>query len=123
MKTNIMLVITVCIWSFYTPKHYHFMVLPFYLFSSFSLHDVSNRWFLLICIMQSGKQCLCRYTLPTELGKGFFSNCGLNSVISDTYSDLKITSIADAVEGRINVTCNNGLVGCSCTLSLNILMV
>jgi hypothetical protein len=73
--------------------------------------------------MQSGKQCLCRYTLPIELGKGFFSNYDLNSEISDTYSDLKITSIADSVEGRINVTCSNGLVGCSCTFPLNILIV
>lgn len=72
--------------------------------------------------MQSGKQCLCRYALPTELGKGFFSNYDLHSEISDTFSDLKITSIADAVEGRINVTCSNGLVWCSCTLSLNILL-
>ena len=72
--------------------------------------------------MQSGKQCLCRYTLPNELGKGFFSNHELNSDISDTYSDLKITSIADAVEGRINVTCSNGLVGCSCTLSLCVIV-
>jgi hypothetical protein len=72
--------------------------------------------------MQSGKQCLCRYTLPNELGKGFFSNHELNSDISDTYSDLKITSIADAVEGRINVTCSNGLVRCPCTLSLCVLV-
>ena len=72
--------------------------------------------------MQSGKQCLCRYTLPNELGKGFFSNHELNSDISDIYSDLKITSIADAVEGRINVTCSNGLVGCSCSLSLCVMV-
>ncbi|KAF8652488.1 hypothetical protein HU200_062821 [Digitaria exilis] len=77
-----------------------------------------NRWFLLICIMQSGKQCLCRYTLPTELGKAFFSNYDLNPDISDTGSDLKITSIADAVEGRINVTCNNGLM-LRCSLRKN----
>nr|CAB3465535.1 unnamed protein product [Digitaria exilis] len=60
-------------------------------------------------LLYSGKQCLCRYTLPTELGKAFFSNYDLNPDISDTGSDLKITSIADAVEGRINVTCSNGL--------------
>jgi anaphase-promoting complex subunit 1 len=61
--------------------------------------------------MQSGKQCLCRYTLPTVLGKGIFSNYEVNCETSHVYHDLKITSIADAVEGRINVTCSNGLVG------------
>uniref|UniRef100_A0A804Q002 Anaphase-promoting complex subunit 1 n=1 Tax=Zea mays TaxID=4577 RepID=A0A804Q002_MAIZE len=69
-------------------------------------------------LLYSGKQCLCRYTLPNELGKGFFSNHELNSDISDTYSDLKITSIADAVEGRINVTCSNGLM-LRCSLRKN----
>ncbi|WVZ98102.1 hypothetical protein U9M48_043581 [Paspalum notatum var. saurae] len=69
-------------------------------------------------LLYSGKQCLCRYTLPTELGNGFFSNHDQNSEISDTYSDMKITSIADAVEGRINVTCSNGLM-LRCSLRTN----
>ncbi|KAJ1262414.1 hypothetical protein BS78_09G105800 [Paspalum vaginatum] len=69
-------------------------------------------------LLYSGKQCLCRYTLPTELGNGFFSSHDLNSEVSDTYSDLKITSIADAVEGRINVTCSNGLM-LRCSLRKN----
>ncbi|KAF8720064.1 hypothetical protein HU200_024836 [Digitaria exilis] len=69
-------------------------------------------------LLYSGKQCLCRYTLPTELGKAFFSNYDLNPDISDTGSDLKITSIADAVEGRINVTCSNGLM-LRCSLRKN----
>ncbi|AQK86600.1 Anaphase-promoting complex subunit 1 [Zea mays] len=70
-------------------------------------------------LLYSGKQCHCRYILPNDLGNGFFSNHELNS---DIYSDLKITSIVDAVEGRINVTYSNDLVGCSCTLSLCVLM-
>ncbi|XP_062231175.1 anaphase-promoting complex subunit 1 isoform X2 [Phragmites australis] len=61
-------------------------------------------------LLYSGKQCLCRYTLPTELGKGIFSDDELNCENFNVYSDLKITSIADAVEGRINVTCSNGLM-------------
>uniref|UniRef100_J3M678 Anaphase-promoting complex subunit 1 n=1 Tax=Oryza brachyantha TaxID=4533 RepID=J3M678_ORYBR len=61
-------------------------------------------------LLYSGKQCLCRYTLPTELGKGIFSNYELNSGVTDFYSDMEITSITDAVEGRINVTCSNGLM-------------
>jgi anaphase-promoting complex subunit 1 len=66
--------------------------------------------------VQSGKQCLCSYSLPTEFGKGIFSNYELNSEVTDLYSNVKITSIADAVEGRVNVTCSNGLVGCPYTL-------
>uniref|UniRef100_A0A0E0HD67 Uncharacterized protein n=1 Tax=Oryza nivara TaxID=4536 RepID=A0A0E0HD67_ORYNI len=61
-------------------------------------------------LLYSGKQCLCRYTLPTELGKGIFSNYELNSGVTEFYSDMEITSITDAVEGRINVTCSNGLM-------------
>uniref|UniRef100_A0A452YX91 Uncharacterized protein n=1 Tax=Aegilops tauschii subsp. strangulata TaxID=200361 RepID=A0A452YX91_AEGTS len=52
---------------------------------------------------------------PTEFGKGVFSNYELNSEVKKLYSSVKITSIADAVEGRVNVTCSNGLVGCPCT--------
>ncbi|KAL6865049.1 hypothetical protein ACP4OV_016200 [Aristida adscensionis] len=65
---------------------------------------------LLLYHHRSGKQCLCRYTLPTELGKGIFLDDDITSEIFNKCSDLKITSIADAVEGRINVTCSNGLM-------------
>ncbi|KAL6620059.1 hypothetical protein ACP70R_035198 [Stipagrostis hirtigluma subsp. patula] len=61
-------------------------------------------------LLYSGKQCLCRYTLPTELGRGIFSDYDLNRENFNGYSDMKITSIADAVEGRVNVTCSNGLM-------------
>ncbi|KAJ3676348.1 hypothetical protein LUZ60_003760 [Juncus effusus] len=43
--------------------------------------------------LYSGKQCLCRYTLPTP---------GLG--------EPKITAVKDSVEGRINVICNNNKV-------------
>uniref|UniRef100_A0A0A9DXX7 Meiotic checkpoint regulator cut4, putative n=1 Tax=Arundo donax TaxID=35708 RepID=A0A0A9DXX7_ARUDO len=69
-------------------------------------------------LLYSGKQCLCRYILPTVLGKGIFPNYELNFEISDAYSDMKITSIADAVEGRINVSCSNGLM-LRCSLRKN----
>ncbi|XP_020168508.1 anaphase-promoting complex subunit 1 [Aegilops tauschii subsp. strangulata] len=61
-------------------------------------------------LLYSGKQCLCSYSLPTEFGKGVFSNYELNSEVKKLYSSVKITSIADAVEGRVNVTCSNGLM-------------
>ncbi|KAG8067808.1 hypothetical protein GUJ93_ZPchr0005g14946 [Zizania palustris] len=69
-------------------------------------------------LLYSGKQCLCRYTLPTELGMGVFSNYELNAGVMDFYSDMKITSITDAVEGRINLTCSNGLM-LRCSLRKN----
>jgi hypothetical protein len=71
-----------------------------------------------ICGVQSGKQCLCSYSLPAEFGKGIFSSYELNSEVTNLYSNLKITSIADAVEGRVNVACNNGLVCCPYTPGL-----
>ncbi|CAM0955935.1 unnamed protein product [Alopecurus aequalis] len=69
-------------------------------------------------LLYSGKQCLCSYNLPTELGKGVFSNHGLNSEVTNLYSSVKITSIADAVEGRVNITCSNGLM-LRCSLRKN----
>ncbi|XP_047093985.1 anaphase-promoting complex subunit 1 isoform X1 [Lolium rigidum] len=69
-------------------------------------------------LLYSGKQCLCSYSLPTEFGKGIFSNYELNSEVTDLYSNVKITSIADAVEGRVNVTCSNGLM-LRCSLRKN----
>ncbi|XP_075671418.1 anaphase-promoting complex subunit 1 isoform X2 [Castanea sativa] len=59
-------------------------------------------------LLYSGKQCLCRYMLPSCLGK---SQPLLNLDFPDTSSvshDLKIIGLADAVEGRINVIVNNG---------------
>lgn len=61
-------------------------------------------------LLYSGKQCLCSYSLPTEFGKGISSNYELNSEVKNLYSSVKITSIADAVEGRVNLTCSNGLM-------------
>ncbi|KAM4104227.1 hypothetical protein ACJW30_06G141300 [Castanea mollissima] len=59
-------------------------------------------------LLYSGKQCLCRYMLPSCLSK---SQPSLNLDFPDTSSvshDLKIIGLADAVEGRINVIVNNG---------------
>ncbi|KAL0003395.1 hypothetical protein SO802_017176 [Lithocarpus litseifolius] len=59
-------------------------------------------------LLYSGKQCLCRYLLPSCLSK---SQASLNLDFPDTSSvshDLKIIGLADAVEGRITVIVNNG---------------
>lgn len=69
-------------------------------------------------LLYSGKQCLCTYTLPTEFGNGILANYELNSEVAEFCSNLKITSIADAVEGRANVTCSNGLM-LRCSLRKN----
>lgn len=69
--------------------------------------------------LQSGKQCLCRYMLPSCLRK---SQPSLNLDFPDTSSvshDLKIIGLADAVEGRINVIVNNGQVCLFIRLSLH----
>lgn len=54
--------------------------------------------------MQSGKQCLCKYVMPSPLGRAKLSG------ISNTISDLKIVELADAVEGRVSLVLNNGQV-------------
>ena len=60
--------------------------------------------------LQSGKQCLCRYTLPSCLGKGKVSNILVPSETASILHGLKIVGLADAVDGRINVIVNNGQV-------------
>ncbi|KAA3482027.1 anaphase-promoting complex subunit 1 isoform X1 [Gossypium australe] len=56
-----------------------------------------------ILILYSGKQCLCRYLLPSCLGIGNPScNLGFSKATSISH-DLKIVGLADAVEARINV--------------------
>lgn len=70
---------------------------------------LSNQPFVCLFIylfFQSGKQCLCRYMLPSCLSKGRFSEFPEKSVSQG----MKIVGLADAVEGRINVTVNNGQV-------------
>ncbi|PPD81551.1 hypothetical protein GOBAR_DD21537 [Gossypium barbadense] len=54
-------------------------------------------------VVKSGKQCLCRYLLPSCLGIGNPScNLGFSKATSISH-DLKIVGLADAVEARINV--------------------
>ncbi|KAJ8769461.1 hypothetical protein K2173_002951 [Erythroxylum novogranatense] len=61
-----------------------------------------------ILLLYSGKRCLCKYLLPSYLGRDHLSH---NSEVQETTSipyDSKILGLADAVEGRINLIMNNG---------------
>ncbi|XP_050212163.1 anaphase-promoting complex subunit 1 isoform X2 [Mercurialis annua] len=50
-------------------------------------------------LLYSGKQCLCKYMMPSSLVKG--------QTVS-VHHDLKILGLADAVKGRVNLIMNNG---------------
>ncbi|KAF8397264.1 hypothetical protein HHK36_016174 [Tetracentron sinense] len=56
-------------------------------------------------LLYSGKQCLCRYLLPSGLLHNVKS-----SELSTVFHDLKIRGLTDAVEGRINVIVNSGQI-------------
>ncbi|CAL5412771.1 unnamed protein product [Camellia sinensis] len=66
-------------------------------------------------LLYSGKQCLCRYVLPSFLGKDPVSHTLEPSEIASALRVLKIVGLADAVEGRVNVIVNNGQIY-RCTL-------
>ncbi|KAL2526600.1 Anaphase-promoting complex subunit 1 [Abeliophyllum distichum] len=61
-------------------------------------------------LLYSGKLCLCRYVMPSLLGRDqLFINPKLSG-IKTTIRDLKIVGLADAVEGRMNLSLNNGQI-------------
>ncbi|KAG9140780.1 hypothetical protein Leryth_006968 [Lithospermum erythrorhizon] len=60
-------------------------------------------------ILYSGKQCLCRYILPPFLNDQPLQR-KKSTESSSKINDLKIVGLADAVEGRINVTLNNAMI-------------
>ncbi|XP_054788723.1 anaphase-promoting complex subunit 1 isoform X4 [Prosopis cineraria] len=57
--------------------------------------------------LYSGKQCLCRYMLPSCLSEGQLSQDLEFPETTFLSHDIKITGLADAVGGRINVIVNN----------------
>ncbi|XP_027940557.1 anaphase-promoting complex subunit 1 isoform X2 [Vigna unguiculata] len=59
-----------------------------------------------VLLLYSGKQCLCNYVLPC-LNKDKILHDPEISEESSLRNDLKITGLADAVEGRVNVIVNN----------------
>ncbi|KAF3336966.1 anaphase-promoting complex subunit 1 [Carex littledalei] len=71
-----------------------------FLFTDVVILGAENQLFL-----YSGQHCLCRYMLPVGLGKDFATH-GLQPL----RGELKIIGVKDSVEGRVNVTCNNGQV-------------
>lgn len=60
--------------------------------------------------LQSGKQCLCRYVLPSGLGRSDVFNDMVPTESVSINKVLKITGVADPVQGRINVIVDNGQV-------------
>ncbi|KAM7271463.1 hypothetical protein ACFE04_030677 [Oxalis oulophora] len=59
-------------------------------------------------MLYSGKQCLCRYMLPSCLGKAHLSQNLDFSERSSVSHGLKIIGLADPGDSRINVIMNNG---------------
>ncbi|XP_020962926.1 anaphase-promoting complex subunit 1 isoform X4 [Arachis ipaensis] len=59
-----------------------------------------------VLLLYSGRQCLCRYVLPSCLNKGQHLY-DLKFPETSFPNDLKISGLADAVEGRVNVIVNN----------------
>ncbi|KAK7320591.1 hypothetical protein VNO77_30211 [Canavalia gladiata] len=60
-----------------------------------------------VLLLYSGKQCLCKYVLPSCLNKDKILHDLELPEKSSLPNDLKITGLADAVEGRVNVIVNN----------------
>ncbi|XP_023752890.1 anaphase-promoting complex subunit 1 [Lactuca sativa] len=59
-------------------------------------------------VLYSGKQCLCRYVLPSFQDHGGVSHNVKPLEAPTAFQDVKVVGLADAVEGRINVIVNNG---------------
>ncbi|XP_027163442.1 anaphase-promoting complex subunit 1 [Coffea eugenioides] len=60
-------------------------------------------------LLYSGKQCLCRYTLPSFLGNHQLSWVTKSSETSIIH-EIKATGLTDAVQGRVNVVVNSGKI-------------
>ena len=78
-------------------------------FTSYSYLTTDVHFFIFLKL-QSGKQCLCRYVLPCELERSAMFNNGLTIHSISSNNDLKITGVADSVQGRFNVILDNGQV-------------
>ncbi|KAJ4911668.1 Anaphase-promoting complex subunit 1 [Raphanus sativus] len=66
--------------------------------------------------LYSGKQCLCRYVLPSWLGESLVS--GESAKTDSGSQDLKITGLSDAVLGCINLSVNHSQIF-RCALTSN----
>ncbi|RDY02269.1 Anaphase-promoting complex subunit 1, partial [Mucuna pruriens] len=59
-----------------------------------------------VLLLYSGKQCLCKYELPSSLNKDKIFHDLEVSEKSPLPNDIKVTGLSDAVEGRVNVIVN-----------------
>ncbi|XP_024011523.1 anaphase-promoting complex subunit 1 [Eutrema salsugineum] len=60
--------------------------------------------------LYSGKQCLCRYALPSWLGESLGSGDRESAKTDLNSRDLKITGLSDAVLGCINLSVNHSQI-------------
>ncbi|KAL9278535.1 Anaphase-promoting complex subunit 1 [Arabidopsis thaliana] len=60
--------------------------------------------------LYSGKQCLCRYVLPSWLGESIGSGDGESAKTDSGFRNLKITGLSDAVLGSINLSVNHSQI-------------
>ncbi|EFH47427.1 hypothetical protein ARALYDRAFT_487351 [Arabidopsis lyrata subsp. lyrata] len=60
--------------------------------------------------LYSGKQCLCRYVLPSWLGESIGFGDGVSAKTDSGFRDLKITGLSDAVLGCINLSVNHSQI-------------
>ncbi|ERN05300.1 anaphase-promoting complex subunit 1 isoform X1 [Amborella trichopoda] len=56
-------------------------------------------------LLYSGRQCLCKYLLPTGIGR---VSHDVKPLPSDVVREFKITGLGDAVGGRINIIISGG---------------
>ncbi|KAK4480701.1 hypothetical protein RD792_013783 [Penstemon davidsonii] len=71
-----------------------------------------NSLLLYVCCLnfQSGKLCLCKYVMPSCLGKEHLLSKTKLSGTDSIIHDLRIVNLTNAVEGRINLGLNNGKI-------------
>ncbi|EOA21984.1 hypothetical protein CARUB_v10002491mg [Capsella rubella] len=60
--------------------------------------------------LYSGKQCLCKYVLPSWLGESIGSGDGESAKTDTDFRDLKITGLSDAVLGCFNLSVNHSQI-------------
>ncbi|KAJ4908777.1 Anaphase-promoting complex subunit 1 [Raphanus sativus] len=61
-------------------------------------------------VLYSGKQCLCKYVLPSGCGKNLVSGDRESAEKVSGSRDLKITGLSDAVLGCINLSVNHSQI-------------
>nr|VDC78379.1 unnamed protein product [Brassica rapa] len=61
-------------------------------------------------VLYSGKQCLCKYVLPSGFGKNLVSGDRESAEKDSGPRDLKITGLSDAVLGCINLSVNHSQI-------------